>query len=231
MSYQYLTKKEIKSIRQKNSKSIADLVSNLKKHENISAQFILIGSGARNMITINNQNNIIDFDYNLKIVKWKNISNLKTINKNEKESLKGIIMENMNKVFKKFNLSYVNDSTSVITTKPFELENKNIKVDLAIICEDNENKIYRLIHEKTGNTHNDEYKFEQIKDIDEKYKEKIISLKKLGKWSEVRAEYLKLKDVYSKDNSNNKRSISIYSEAIANVYNRTNNQNGDNNNY
>lgn len=214
MSYKYLTKKEIKLIRSEISSLIAKLVSDLKKRDKISTQFILIGSGARNMITYNNDENIIDFDYNLKIFKWQNKVPL-SLNTKEKGLLKKIITENMNDIFKTFKINGVHDSTSAITTKPFKFKDKKISVDLAIICE-NDKGIYHLSHKKTGNTHHDEYKFELIRDVDKQYKKQINELKRGHKWNKVRDEYLKLKDKYKNDDI---ASISIYIQAIANVYN------------
>lgn len=222
MSYRYLTKKEIKPVRSIISGLITKLVSDLKREEKISSQFMLIGSGARNMITINNEKNIIDFDYNLKILRWGNnkLTSIDTLNTKQKSLLKQKIMDAMNKVFYKWNLKYVSDSTSVITTKPFEVERQKIFIDLAIIYE-NDDRIYRLIHDKKGNT-NDEYRFEEVKNIDKKYKDKIRDLKQNHKWNNVRDEYLKLKDINSKlkaKNQSDKQSISIYAEAISNISN------------
>lgn len=221
MSYKYLTKREIKPIRSKLYVLLAKLVTILKNKEEISAQCILVGSGARNMITSDNNENIIDFDYNLKIFKWKDkrITRACVLSTKNKAILKQKVMDIMNEVFHELNLEYVQDSTSVITTKAFVLEAKNVSVDLAIICEDDTGYIYRLVHTKNCNK-NDEYRFEQIKDIDEKYKEKIHWLKKNHKWDKVRVKYLKLKNEYGRK----KQSISIYAEAIANVYNEYKNQ-------
>lgn len=53
------------------------------------------------MITINNENNIIDFDYNLKIFRWGNneLTSIETLNTKQKSLLKQKIMDAMNEVF------------------------------------------------------------------------------------------------------------------------------------
>ena len=81
------------------SSILNDLTSELLKHD-ISSQFFLVGSGARNMVTQNNEEPI-DFDYNLYIQKTVNI-------KDEKE-LKETVRKVFNIVLKKHGWADVND--------------------------------------------------------------------------------------------------------------------------
>ena len=97
----------------------------------ISSQFILVGSGARNMVT-QNAHNPIDFDYNLCIQKCENINDCRTI--------KEIVRTVFNKVLKANNLSDCEDSTSSLTTKPiYFTDNSEIQfsMDICIITRDN----------------------------------------------------------------------------------------------
>jgi len=99
------------------SSILNDLTSELLKHD-ISSQFFLVGSGARNMVTQNNEEPI-DFDYNLYIQKTVNI-------KDEKE-LKETVRKVFNIVLKKHGWADCQDSTSSLTT-----EKRHFKVGIKL---------------------------------------------------------------------------------------------------
>lgn len=71
---------ECRKYRSSCSTALKKVCSKLKE-KGISAQFILVGSGARNMVT-RNGNGPFDLDYNLEIIKapdgyWNNLRHLK----------------------------------------------------------------------------------------------------------------------------------------------------------
>ena len=177
----------------------------------ISSQFILVGSGARNMVT-QNANNPIDFDYNLYIQKCENINDCRTI----KETVRKVF----NKVLKADNLSDCEDSTSSLTTKPiYFTDNPEIQfsMDICIITRDNNGSWHRLIHEKTGYVSIDKYYWNEAPNS-RQIKEKADSIKESGYWQKVREEYLKIKNLYLRKNTK-RPSFVCYIEAVNNIYN------------
>lgn len=177
----------------------------------ISSQFILVGSGARNMVT-QNANNPIDFDYNLCIQKCENINDCRTI--------KEIVRTVFNKVLKANNLSDCEDSTSSLTTKPiYFTDNSEIQfsMDICIITRDNNGSWHRLIHEKTGYVSIDKYYWNEAPNS-RQIKEKADSIKESGYWQKVREEYLKIKNLYLRKNTKHP-SFVCYIEAVNNIYN------------
>lgn len=102
----------------------------------------LVGSGAKNMVT-QNENESIDFDYNLNIIScpdWE-----------EPRSIKESVRKAMNRIMTNEGLGTVDDSTSCLTTKTISFkdspENK-WSIDLCIVTKDSDGNWQRLIHEK-----------------------------------------------------------------------------------
>ena len=177
----------------------------------ISSQFILVGSGARNMVT-QNANNPIDFDYNLCIQKCKDIIDCHFI----KETVRKIF----NKVLKGNKLPDCEDSTSSLTMKPICFKNNKkmlFSMDICIIATDKNGSWYRLIHEKTGYALNDKYYWNEAPNS-RQIKEKANSIKENGYWQDVREEYLKIKNLYLRKNKKHP-SFVCYIEAVNNIYN------------
>lgn len=75
--------------------------------EGISAQFILVGSGGRNMVT-QNEDGDIDFDYNLLIQKCDDITDCRFLKETTRKAL--------NKIMRKNGLHDVEDSTSALSS-------------------------------------------------------------------------------------------------------------------
>ena len=177
----------------------------------ISSQFILVGSGARNMVT-QNAENPIDFDYNLCIQKCENI--------NDCRSIKETVRKVFNKVLRADNLFDCEDSTSSLTTKPIYFTGNpeiQFSMDICIITRDNNGSWYRLIHEKTGYVSVDKY-YWNVAPNSKQIKGKADSIKEKGYWEQVRNEYLKIKNLYLRKNIEHDSFI-CYIEAVNNVYN------------
>lgn len=132
----------------------AELLTDLTQElldKNISSQFFLVGSGARNMVT-QNSNESIDFDYNLYVQKCDDINNC--------QSIKETVRKTFNKVLKAYNLYDCDDSTSSLTTKPIYFKDSpkiQFSIDLCIVAKNDKGSWFRLIHEKTGYTASDRY--------------------------------------------------------------------------
>lgn len=189
---------------------LSDLTSKLLEH-NISSQFILVGSGARNMVT-QNENNPIDFDYNLYIQKCADINNCRMI----KETVRKVL----NRVLKEHGLDDCEDSTSSLTTKAiYFIDTPNIKfsMDICIVAMGDKWTWYRLIHEKTGYVSNDRYFWNEAPNSSN-IREKADDIKGCGYWQSVRDEYLNLKNQYLRRNDR-RPSFVCYIESVNNIYN------------
>ncbi len=210
--YHYFTDKEYLK-RAKNS--CAELLSALTQElldEDISSQFFLVGSGARNMVTQNN-NESIDFDYNLYIQKCDNI--------NDCRFLKETVRKAFNKVLRDDGLSDCDDSTSSLTTKLIYFNDRpkiKFSIDLCIVARNNEGSWFRLIHSKTGVSSNDRYFWNESPNS-KNVKDKSYEIKDAGYWQLVRDKYLEIKNVYLRNNDHNHPSFICYIEAVNNVHN------------
>ena len=133
------------------SATIKELETLLRNNHDINSQAFLVGSGARNMIT-QNENEGIDFDYNLNI--------LSCPDQDDAKSIKETVRIAINKILSNKGLNDAEDSTSSITTKPMYFKNApemEFKIDVCIVTKNNAGEWERLIHEKTGYTCNDRY--------------------------------------------------------------------------
>lgn len=209
--YNYVTNKQlISTMRSLCADIMKDLCHTLKEDYDIGGTFTLVGSGARNLI-LQNANEPIDLDYNLKIVRsddW------------DCKYIKECVRKTFNIVLKKHGWRDCEDSKSSLTTKKHYLaESKTLfSIDVCIVCEDEDGNLNRLIHEKTGYIFADRYCWNMApnsRDI----KFKVDYIKHKGKWELVREQYKKIKNKYLTQNDHNHPSFICYIEAVNNVYN------------
>lgn len=195
------------------SATIKELETLLRNNYDINSQAFLVGSGARNMIT-QNENEGIDFDYNLNILSCPDWDDAK--------SIKETVRIAFNKILRNQGLNDAEDSTSSITTKPMYFKNApeiEFKIDVCIVTKNNDGEWERLIHEKTGYTCNDRY-FWNVAPNSKGYQEKARKIKSVpGWWDKVRAKYRNRKNYYLKKGDNNHPSFVCYIEVINDVYN------------
>lgn len=192
-----------------------DLCHTLKEDYDIGAIFYLVGSGARNLIT-QNESEPIDLDYNLKITRCEDFE--------ERRTIKEAVRKSFNKVLKEYGWRDCQDSTSSLTTERryfTEGNNTGFSMDVCIVCSDEKGNLYRLIHNKTGWTIYDQYHW-NMSPHSAKLKQKADYIKREGKWSLVREQYLKIKNKYLQQNDHNHPSFICYIEAVNNVYNYIN---------
>lgn len=218
--YDYVEDKEFLSrARSECSMIVSKTVPILKEKYGISANFTIVGSGARNLI-LQNGNEPIDFDYNLEIVKAENI--------NDGRYIKECVRKSFDIALSKYGWpkSTSSDSTSVLSTSRRVFPNGNkteFSIDLAITTRDDKDTYYRLIHKKTGITLYGEYYWNEVPSS-KNVKDKSDVIKKNNKWSNVREEYKKLKNHYLVTNDYFHPSFICYVEAVNNVYNTLNNK-------
>ena len=173
-----------------------------------------VGSKKRGLVT-RNGDKPIDYDFNL----W--IDNADEFV--DASELKDIIMESFNYVLHNNGMKnqYCQDSTSVISTKTFQLKGKEeipFKIDICIVKEDGYGRWHRLIHDKTGFVSRDRWYWNMGpngKDIQRK--EEYL---KPEYWDEVREEYINIKNMYLSKQDYTHPSFKCYIEAINNVYYR-----------
>lgn len=210
--YHYVENKELVSaMRQLCGDIMQDLCQALKEYYEIGAIFYLVGSGARNLIT-QNENKDIDLDYNLEIVKC-NLSSCREI----KEAVK----KTFNIVLREYGWNDCEDSTAALTAgKRYfpEISNTRFSIDVAIVSKNKNGSLQRLIHKKTGWVSYDEYIW-NVASNSKKINEKVRRLKKEKCWLRVRNEYLKVKNKYLTNNDYNHSSFICYIEAVNNIYN------------
>ena len=213
MSYIYVSESKIKVYRQDCSEVLRNVCAQLK-NKNILAQFTLIGSGARNMVT-RNGDGPYDLDYNLIIIKapseyWQDLRKLKNTVRDALDNAEG---------FECF--SDAQDSTSCLTALLHFEDSPQIKFsfDVAIISKNRNGNIQRLIHNKNVLGWTDQYIWNESPNSHD-VSEKAYRLKCEGKWKEVRDRYLIKKNMYLGRNDKDHPSFVVYIEAVNEVYNR-----------
>lgn len=188
----------------------------LKKDFDIGASFSLVGSGARNLIT-QNDNQSIDLDYNIQIVRCKDF--------NDCRWLKECVRKAFNQALQYHGEHDCRDSRSVLTSKWMDMYYVNIRpgivpscsIDLCIVMEE-DGHTYRLIHKKTGWSVSDQYYWNEAPSS-KIVQKKANDIKKHGMWYLVREAYLDIKNMYLSRNDQNHPSFICYAEAVHRVYN------------
>lgn len=230
--YDYVTDKQlISSMRSGCGDIMQDLCHALKEEYDIGATFTLVGSGARNLI-LQNANEPIDLDYNLKIIRIDDYEDCLYI--------KECVRKAFNIVLRKHGWRDCEDSKSSLTTKKHyfpRISDTEFSMDVCIVCEDEDGNLYRLIHKKTGATYLNSISYAANiysgvvtrRPINEYYwnkapnsrdiKFKVDYIKHKGKWQLVRKQYKKIKNKYLTQNDHNHPSFICYIEAVNNVYN------------
>lgn len=217
--YGYIDDKDyLKRARNCCSSVMCELEDELREN-GINSQFFLVGSGARNMVTQNGDEGI-DFDYNLNILRCKDINDCKTI--------KHEVLVACNRVMQRNNLADVDDSKSSITTKKMYFrDTPDIKfsMDICIVTKNMDGIWMRLIHEKTSDPRYDKYYWNKSPHS-KQYLDKAKKIKSVpGWWNKVRDKYIKIKNRYLKQGDTNHPSFVCYIEAINNVYNQMKSKN------
>lgn len=212
--YHYVEDKEFVSrIRNVCGKIMQDLCHYLSSDYGIGSVFYLVGSGAKNLIT-QNDSEPVDLDYNLEITKCEDY--------NKCQAIKEAVRKSFDKALRDHGWSNCQDSTSSLTTEHRCFTNGNntaFSIDVCIVCLDNKDNLYRLIHDKTGFTYYDQYHWDMSPNSAKLRKKKADYIKCKGKWQCLRKQYLIIKNKYLKRNDHNHPSFICYLEAVNNVYN------------
>lgn len=215
MAYIYVSEAECKRYRNDCVRILKEVCTTLKR-EGISAQFSLIGSGSRNMVT-RNGDGPYDLDYNLEIIKapeeyWHDLWRLK-------EKVRRALNDAEGAEY----FDDAHDSTSCLNAILYFEDSSNIEFsfDVAIITKNENGDYMRLIHNKgliLLNGH-EQFTWNEVRKSS-RVKEKTDALKHEHLWQKVRDRYLELKNMYLRRNDNNHPSFIVYVEAVNEIYNK-----------
>ncbi len=183
------------------------------KEKGISAQFTLVGSGARGLVT-RNGNGPFDLDYNLEIIKapkeyWDDLRKLKDTVRVALDNSEG---------FDCFSDS--SDSTSCLTAILHFNDSPEIEFsfDVAITTRNENGNLMRLIHNKNiWGVGYDQYVWNEIPNS-HNIKEKADILKKTNMWLDVRERYLIKKNTYLSRHDHDHPSFIVYVETINELF-------------
>lgn len=208
-------KKYLRIIRRECSDAVNRLVTLINNDSVMKVEMHIVGSGAKNLET-QNENEPIDLDYNL------NIIGIYEVDINDCKSIKEYVRMQFNKALKSKGWKDCQDSTSALTTEKRHITEDNktlVSIDLAIVVDDG-NRWYRLIHDKTGFVQKDRWFWNEGPSSYYLF-ERVNLLKETNLWEEVREVYLNKKNFYlSKGTSNEHPSFNCYIEAVNEVYNK-----------
>lgn len=207
--YHYIKDKEfLKRLRGACGDIVNQLVQSINNDSVMTVKACLVGSGAKNLIT-QNEDEAIDLDYNLCIVSAKSISML------DSRAIKEYIRKQFNKVLSSNGWGDCQDSTSAFTTEKRVFKKGNqtaFKIDIAITCK-YLNDWQRLIHQKTGLVILDGYYWNEVQKPG-RLEEKVRALKDENLWDEVRDIYHEKKNFYLCKNDHNHPSFIVYEETV-----------------
>ena len=219
--YHYIEDKDfLKRMRSHCSDIINQLVQSINNDPVMTVEAHLVGSGARNLIT-QNENGPVDLDYNLCV------REVFGIHRDDGRAIKEHIKKHFNTVLSKNGWSDCQDSTAALSTglRQFTKGNKTeFKIDLAIVRE-NDWGWERLIHRKTGIVAYDQLYWNKTRDP-RRLADKVLAIKdknlwhevRKNVWNEVRELYLKNKNIYLQRNDHDHSSFVVYIETINEIY-------------
>lgn len=211
--YNLVDESEVKVYRSQCSSILTEVRDILKEQYNIVTQFTLVGSGARNLVTVNG-NGQYDLDYNLEILKLPDNMDLHRL----KETIRKVLNQVVGGTF----FTDGQDSTSVLTSNLyFKGEpNKRFSFDIAIVTKNSNGTLCRLIHNKNQHSFGKQGQYTWC-EVPNSHNvlEKSKKIKNKNGWLKVRDRYVELKNLYLRRNDHNHPSFIVYVEAVNQVYN------------
>ena len=205
------TTESLRRVRSVCGEIMQDFCHTLKDVYNIGANFYLLGSGARNLI-VQNAAEPIDLDYNLESVRCVDFEDCRTI--------KACARKASDKALAMHGWGNCEDSASSLTTECRYFTSGNstaFSIDVCIVAADEDGQMARLIHEKTGIVSCDRYDWNDALHSAQ-IRNKADLIKRSGKWTLVREQYLRLKNMYLTRRDRSHPSFVCYIEAVNHVY-------------
>lgn len=208
-TFEFVSKIESDLIREQVEDIIKRLQSAIRAHK-ITFTFKLVGSGGKHLVTrVVNGNTGFDFDYNLSIQKDGDLS---------PKELRLRVKSELERVLNETGYSTISSGKQSMTFKFIDQENSKIlhSCDIALV-NDYEDKVGNSCQEiLIWNRDNDTYIWNE-RSYSKNHTKKLANLKANGLWKELQNEYLKIKN---NNQDKEKKSFSLFFEAISNVYNR-----------
>ena len=210
--YHYVPNSVVKPWRSFSADKMNQVKQMLKAKYDLDSDFYLVGSGAKNLVT-QNENEPFDLDWNIEIY------NLAEPTK-KAEWLKTTIMDFLNDILEDTPFRNCQDSTSVITSSWTKKEGLQFSFDIAILVQNSKGNFCRMIHDKLMNR----YYWLEVPDSKALY-DRMDELKENGWWQEIRDTYLEKKNMYLRRNDRkNHPSFNVLVETINEVWNKANHQ-------
>lgn len=208
-TFEFVPKSELNPVKIQ-VEEIINLLQDAMREFGVTFTFKLVGSGGKHLVTrVVNGNTGFDFDYNLGIQKDGDLS---------AKELRLKMKSQLEKILYKTEYSTVSPGKQSMTFKFIDHENSRVihSCDFAVVNDyedENGDSIQKiLIWQKK----NDTYVWNK-RPLAKNHSDKLSNLKANGLWQEVKDEYLKIKD---NNRDKEKKSFSLFFEAINNVYNR-----------
>lgn len=204
--YQFVTdKEELRELKN----ACETIIKNVQKSwlkEYFTFQFVLIGSGSKNLITKNGENGEYDLDYNFILQKDKQGL------ANNPKKIKELFIQAFNEANPGLGFKPAENSTSVITSKLVYEQRLYFSFDVAILCEGNNGNYLKIRRNKQNN----QYYWNEEKHS-RNYQSKIKAIKDADKWNQLRDRYLELKNMYL-SRQEDIASFSVLIQAINEIY-------------
>ena len=183
------------------------------REEGINAQFVLVGSGARNLIT-RNGDGPYDLDYNLVIIAAD------PFYMNDPHQLKEKVRSCLNAAEGNY-FSDAQDSTAVLTCLLHFNDTPKVEFsfDVAIVRRNKNGNLMRLIHNKKARGFGplDQYTWNEVPSS-HNVSEKADEIKNAGKWQLVRDRYEDKKNEYLECGDTDHPSFIVYVETVNEIY-------------
>jgi hypothetical protein len=204
--YHYVSNAVVKPMRSFTADKMNQVKQLLKSEYDLDSHFYLVGSGAKNLVT-QNENEPFDLDWNLEVY------NLADPTKNA-GWLKKTVMDFLNEIMEDTPFRNCQDSTAVITSRWTTEHGLEFSFDIAILVENSNGTFCRMIHDKLLNR----YYWTEVPNSKDVYA-KMDKLKENGWWQEIRDTYLKKKNMYlQRQETKNHPSFNIFVETINEVW-------------
>lgn len=208
-TYEFVPKSELSPVKEQ-VEEIIKMLQDAMREYGVTFTFKLVGSGGKHLVTrVVNGNTGFDFDYNLGIQKDGDFS---------ARELRLKVKSKLESVLTGTGYSTVSAGKQSMTFKFVDHENSRVihSCDFALVndYEDEAGDLYQAI--LIWIKDEDNYIWNK-RPYTKNYGDKLSNLKANGLWQEVKDEYLKIKN---NNQDKEKKSFSLFFEAINNVYNR-----------
>ena len=208
-TYEFVPKSELNPVKDQ-VEGIINMLQDSMRVFGVTFTFKLVGSGGKNLVTrVVNGNTGFDFDYNLGIQKDGDLS---------AKDLRLKVKRELEKLLQGTGYSTVSSGKQSMTFKFIDHDNSRIvhSCDFALV-NDYVDEVGDSIQEILIWQREDDTYIWNKRSYAKNHSDKLSNLKANGLWQEVKDEYLKIKN---NNQDKEKKSFSLFFEAINNVYNR-----------